>query len=132
MPNKYVAINTELGLLKGRNCIYLDEVSIEDGTNTLVLNGDVDGNLCSKGRVGEDMQFTLTFTGVLALKMIELDSWGWEGESCFDEVLDSEWIRQLGGKVTPAHRHFQIQTYDDVFDVVCSAYEFRIVGPATL
>lgn len=132
MPNKYVAIDTELGLLKGRNCIYLDEVSIEDGTNTLVLKGDVNGNLCSRGRAGEDMQFALKFTGVLALKMIELDSWGWKGESCFDEILDSEWIRKLGGKVTAAHRHFQIQTYDDVFDVVCSDYEFRIVGPATL
>lgn len=46
---------------------------------------------------------------MLALRIIELDSWDWSGASCFDEVLDSAWIAELGGKVTDAHRHFVLQ-----------------------
>src|SRR5687768_13982998 len=38
------AIQTELGLLRGRDCIYLDKVSITDRTRTLLLEGEVNGN----------------------------------------------------------------------------------------
>ncbi len=129
--NKYVAIVTELGILKGRDCIYLDRVSFENGTSTLVMEGKVNGNLCSERQIGRVFAYVLKFNGLLALKMIELDSWDFTGESSFDEILDSDWIRTLGGKVTPSRRHFRIQTYDDVFDVVCSGYELRF-SPATL
>lgn len=91
-----------------------------------MLEGDINGNLCTKRRPGEMVPYAVRFVGVLALKMVELDSSTAVSESSFDEVRDSNWVRSLGGNVTPEHRHFYFQTYDDVFEVVCEAYEFRV------
>ena len=60
--------------------------------------------------------------------MVELDSWDFRAESSFDEVIDSEWIQTLRGKVNKTHRHFLVQTYDEVFEIVCSGYEFKTKG----
>lgn len=126
MPHN-IPIETALGRLDGRDCIYLDRFAFEDGTGTLVLDGAINGTLCTIPQPGRFVPFTLRFLGVLAVKMVELDSCDWDFESSFDEVRDSEWISSLGGKVTAAHRHFFVQTYDYVFDVVvCEGYEFDV------
>lgn len=124
--NKYISIQTEIGTLRGRDCIYLDEVRIQDGQNTLVLIGVINGDLCSKQQLGVEIPYELKFTGVLALKMVELDSWDCVSESSFDEIKNSTWLQTLDGKVKSHHRHFLIQTYDEVFEVVCCRYEFKI------
>ena len=124
--NKHTPINTELGILKGRDCIYLDKVKFKDGLNRLVLIGEINGNLCGKKQIGVDISYELSFGGVLALKMVELDSWDQSTESSFSEVLESSWVNELGGKVEQHHRHFIIQTYDEVFEVVCNNYVFSV------
>jgi hypothetical protein len=130
--NKHIPIDTDLGILKGRDCIYLDNVSFQDGVNTLLLKGEINGNLCSSPQEGEFIPYTAIFRGVLALKMIELDSWNFKSESSFDKIENSIWIRELAGKVTPEHKHYLIQTYDEVFEVVCSEIEFNILNKASL
>jgi hypothetical protein len=125
MPRN-IPIETALGRLHGRDCIYLDRFTFEDGTSTLILDGSINGNLCTTRQPGRFVPYSLRFHGMLAVKMVELDSCDWSFESSFDEVHDSEWIRSLGGKVTTAQRHFFVQTYDYVFDVVCEGYEFEI------
>jgi len=125
MPHN-VPVETSLGCFFGRDCIYLDLVTFEDRTTTVVLESSINGNLCTMKQADDFIPYTLRFRGVLALKMIELDSCDWPCESSFDEIRDSEWVRTLGGKVTPRHRHFYVQTYDDVFEIVCETYEFEI------
>ena len=122
--NKHVPIQTKLGILRGRDCIYLDKANFNDGMNTFILKGDINGNLCSKERLGEEIPYKAIFRGVLALKMVELDSWDCNSESSFDEIVDSSWIKSLGGKVTESHHHFLIQTYDEVFEIVCTQVDF--------
>lgn len=125
-PNtpRNVPIETSLGRFFGRNCIYLDRITFED--STLVLEGSINGNLCTIKHPNAFIPYSLRFLGVLALKLVELDSYHFNNESCFDEIRRSNWIHSLGGKVTTHHRHFYVQTYDDVFEVVCEKYEFEI------
>jgi hypothetical protein len=123
---KLIPFETALGRFYGRDCVYLDYLTFEGGTSTMVLEGSVNGNLCTLKRSEEFVDYKLQFIGVLALKMEELDSCNWQYESCFDEVKDSEWVRTLGGKVEPHHRHFQLWTYDDVFQIVCHSFEFEL------
>lgn len=129
MPHS-IPIETSLGRLFGRDCIFLDRFVFEDEKSTLVLEGCIGGKLCTIQQPDRFIPYILRFRGVLALKMMELDSTDWDGESSFDEVHDSEWIRELGGKVTPSKRHFFVQTYDYVFDVVCDGYEFEVHAAA--
>ena len=121
--NRSIPVKTDLGILAGRDCIYLDRIAFRDRTGTLVLEGEINGSLCSKPQKRKWVSYTVTFHGILALKMIELDSWNGRIRSSFDEVKDSKWVRSLGGKVGRRHKHFVVQTYDYVLEVVCSGYE---------
>ncbi len=120
---KRVPIETPYGILRGRDAVYLDRVVVEDCTRTLVLEGAV--SRVTRQPLNVDFSgYSLRFTGVLAFRCVELDSTQWEWDASFEEILDSDWVRSLGGKVTSKHRHFFVQTYDDVFDVVCDRFEF--------
>lgn len=126
--DKYVPIETDLGFLYGRDCIYLNKTVY--GHN-LILEGKINGNLCGKEQRDRFIPYRLTFKGVLAVTIVELDSMyhsdSWNAESCFDEINNSSWIKNLGGKVTSEHKHFSLQTYDDVFEVVCESYDFDVL-----
>ena len=122
--NKHIAIETQLGYLNGRNCIFLGDALFKKGVSELLLKGEINQNLCSKKLQGLDVPFSITFFDILALKIVELDSWDYCSSSCFDEVIDSSWMQELSGKVNENYHHFLFQTYDDVFEVVCLRYEF--------
>ena len=50
---KATAVNTCLGVLKGRDCIYLDQVK-QDALNNLTFTGDINGHLISQHRDEKD------------------------------------------------------------------------------
>lgn len=50
---KATAVNTCLGVLKGRDCIYLDQVK-QDALNNLTFTGDINGHLISQCRDEKD------------------------------------------------------------------------------
>jgi hypothetical protein len=133
MARRYRPVETPLGVAKGRDAIFLDAIKLTQGTSRLRLDGELNTGLCS---AGEDSSagfapYRITFSGVLALKIIELDSWDGESESSFDEIISSDWIRELGGKVTAGHRHYLVQTYDDVIEVVCEEYSVVLTNKNT-
>lgn len=125
--NRHIPIKTSLGELSGRDCIFLDAIKFPNGPTVLVLEGEVNGSLCDSPWDGKYIPYVLTFRGVLALKMIELDSWKWDGQiiSSFFEIQESSWIQELEGKVTTEHKHYLVITYDDVFEIVCDQFEFQ-------
>jgi len=97
----------------------------------LKLTGEFNGHLFSEPQE-RFVRYLLTFSGLVAFSMVELEASGDFGVSSFDEVLNSAWIREISEEVelgvidSGKLRHYFVQTYDDVFNVVCSAYELRI------
>ena len=124
---EYQAIQTSLGILRGRDAIYLVSIDVQITSGILRLVGNISGSLCSEPQTQDWISYQLSFYGVLAFKVIELDSWDHVSSSSFDEVVNSNWIRELGGKVTPSHKHYLVQIYDDVVEVVCKRYDLQIM-----
>ena len=63
--------------------------------------------------------------------MTELDAWealqeGHWPETSFDEVVDSPWVARMQGTVAVAIRHFVFQTYDEVFEILCTTYQLEL------
>jgi len=117
-------IETLLGIVRGRDAIYLD--SFEYELHSVVkLAGGINGKLASNP-IEKFVKYSLSFTSVLAFKVVELDSWDYQSESSFDKVVDSDWRKTLGGKITPEHKHYLIQTYDDVIEVVATKFSLKI------
>jgi hypothetical protein len=117
-------IETSIGILKGRDAIYLDTFDFELH-GVLKLGGEINGNLASSS-IDRFIRYSIIFSDVIVFKVIELDSWDYQFDSSFDEVIDSEWCKTLGGKITPDHKHYQVQTYDYVIEIVASKFNMSI------
>ena len=124
---KATAVNTCLGVLKGRDCIYLDQVK-QDALNNLTFTGDINGHLISQCRDEKDwFPYTLTFRQVLAYFTCELDTYenmaGTEylDGSSFDLIEDSTWLKSLPVREDfdkGIYRHYRLFTYDDVYKIL--------------
>ena len=133
---KATAVNTCLGVLKGRDCIYLDQVK-QDGLNNLTFTGDINGHLVSQHRDEKDwFPYTLTFRRVLAYFSCELDTYknmaGTEyiAGSSFDLIEDSTWLKSLPVREDfdkGIYRHYRLFTYDDVYNIIAVSYEFAMI-----
>ena len=129
-------IETEIGVLWGRDCVYLDHTMIPDA-GTLLLRGTIDCRIVRNflpppgWEQSEDLPFELLFHRVLGFQMLELDAWGTQNEdltalseSCFEEVENSMWLKRLHVNLERL-RHFRLATYDDVFDVLSETYTWQ-------
>jgi hypothetical protein len=128
---RFEPVETVVGTISGRDAIYLDDVLFDYQKNSAELIGQFNSSLCS--RLGDDefVDYSLTFEGVLAFTITELDLSTSFGISNFDRVVDSEWLAGFresdhSAKVKPNHQHFRIATYDDVIEVVCNNWSLRI------
>lgn len=129
-------IETEIGVLWGRDCVYLDHTS-KANAGTLLLRGTINCRIVRNylpppgWEQAEDLPFELLFHNVLGFQMLELDAWGTQNEdlsalseSCFEEVENSMWLKRLHDKLERL-RHLRLATYDDVFDVLCETYTWQ-------
>ena len=125
----YQPVETQIGFLWGRDAIYLTEVHY-DG-HDLLLEGSINGHLATK-TTEKWLRYAIVFSGVLAFRSVELDSWhhlyspAKIEKTSFAEVINSRWKTDLGGKVTPSDKHFYFSTYDDVFDIICRDFVLNV------
>ncbi len=139
---QFIPIETELGYLMGRDCIYFDTV-IQDGWDNLIFKGSLNGGLVSKRRHLNQKKikwfhYKLTFKRVLTCFSCELDTYEnitrlahtdyFEGSS-FDLVEKSTWLKSLPVRDDfdrKIYKHYRIKTYDVVYDIICVSYEMKI------
>jgi hypothetical protein len=121
-------IQTELGEIDGRDGIYLDDVKQTFSPNQLTFVGDINGNLCTNNSLGYRWySYELTFHQVQAYDCRKLEICKWRVISSFDEVKDSELIKELRleGK---GYKHYILSTYDYVYQVIAKDFELKITG----
>ena len=126
-------IETKYGFLEGRDSIFLDEISFTNGTNHLHMKGSINGSLCSKPVSEKWIPYELTFEWIVASKITGLDAWesqkNWYNETSFDEILESNWLKEVACANSKEHKQFIILTYDDVVEVVCRSFHLNFGRP---
>lgn len=131
---KALAVNTCLGILKGRDCIYLDEVK-QDDANNLTFKGGINGHLISVHQEVQDwFTYTLTFRQVVAYFCCELETYTnylggkFQYVSSFDVIEESHLLKSLllsDDLNKGIYRHYRLFTYDEVFNIIAASYEFK-------
>ena len=130
---KIIPIEIEaIGFPEGRDAIFLDNVQGKN-TDTLTLNGELNGTLCSKLNKEVYIPYNITFKNVLKVEVTNVDFHNYFNEetqeenkevySSFEEARDSGFLKATN---TDRHRHFIFHTYDDVFDIVAESYVINI------
>lgn len=134
--SKAVIIETEeLGVLSGRDCIYLDKVEYNSNGNLLLI-GEINGDLVSKNTLNKEWyKYSMMFSRVLAYFACELETHdmiaGIEhlDTSCFHIVENSNWIDTLPirkdfNKLD--YNHYRVYTYDIVYNIIAVSYKLDI------
>ncbi len=126
-------IETEaLGTLFGRDCIYIDTVTLDD-MGSLTFSGEINGYLASKVRREVWIPYKLEFKRVIAHFSCELDTYeNIEGTRYLDYsdltvIKNSTSLLKLpirGDFDRSLYKHFRVFTYDVVFDIFAVSYEF--------
>jgi len=122
-------ILTQLGYIKGRDAIHVD--SFHQKANFIEIIGEINGNLCTNNyNESRWYKFMLSFKNVMVFRREALDIYPWkkwDTKSNFDEVKNSTWITEyeLDDK---KFKHYIIETYDDVYFVICEEFELKIIG----
>lgn len=120
----------ELGLIYGRDAIYLSSVTFKD-LDAITITGELSSVLCaniSDVEKGGDIPFSLTFSHVIDFSSTELDFYNHEDYvSSFEHCVRSKKIATLrkssSEKLTESHKHFTLHTYDVVFDIIAIDFE---------
>ena len=66
MPALRMPVETPLGRLSGRNCIYLDRCSADENAQELALEGDISGLLVDSTLKETWVPYVIRFRGVAA------------------------------------------------------------------
>lgn len=132
---KAIAIDTCLGILNGRDCVYLDQMKRDDLDN-LTFTGNINGHLISQHRDEKEwFSYTLTFRRVLAFFACELDTYenmaGLEhlDDSSFDLIENSSWLKSMPVREDfdkDIYQHYRLFTYDDVYNIIAVSCKLEV------
>lgn len=123
----------ELGELYGRDCIFLDVV-LQTGS-TLKLKGEINGHLASKIQEDIWIPYELIFRNVIKYSSCELDTYeadesevhGISGGSLL-MIEGSDYLKKIPVRYDYPqydYKHFQVCTYDFIFNVFAVDYELK-------
>lgn len=133
---KFIDIEDKrLGILNGRDCIYIDTVTL-DSVDSLTFTGEINGLLASKICAGKWIPYTLVFKRVISYSACELDTFlnrEYGGYMTFDYsdftvVENSKRLEELPIREDfdrSIYKHFRVFTYDVVFDIFAVSFEMK-------
>ena len=117
---KRLSIETSLGILYGRDAIYLDLLLQE--FSKIEFEGNFTTALCSKYNGSNNrIKYNIKFYGVIFFSGCELDNYQDELKmvSSFDIILNSKIIEKFNSK---NKKHFIFATYDYVYEIIAEDY----------
>lgn len=121
-----------LGILEGRDCIYIDSVVFDD--YNLVFKGEINGLLARKINKDISIPYELTFKNAMVHFCCEIDTYENidEGKSFgysdFNIVNNSKWLEQLPIRKDfdkSQYNHYQVFTYDYIYNIIAKEYTFN-------
>lgn len=123
----------ELGVLYGRDCIFVDNV-VQTGS-TLKFKGKINGRLASKIHDNIWIPYELTFKQVIKYSSCELDTFEASRneayatcKASFFIIQNSECLKKIPIRYDYKkydYKHFMVCTYDFIFNVLAVDYKLK-------
>ena len=128
-------IITEVGIISGRDAIFLDEQKMVDkDLCAMVFVGELNGNLCSNNTAGKNwIPYRLSFRKPIYFACYELDLYYDERSinSSFDIVTESDLLasfleKDFSGKFKDDFNHFVLATYDYAYEIIACDFMLEL------
>lgn len=125
---KTQAIETVVGILYGRNAIYLDEVHQRfDPPTPLFFKGALSTSCCQEYKgTSKFIDYSLLFENTKFFSCCELDYYKHEKSlsSSFDTVQDSNLLQMFS--FGSEYKHYVLATYDLVYEIVAKKFTLSV------
>lgn len=125
-------IETKLGIISGRDAIYLDEQKMIEEPYGMIFTGEINGNLCSNNTSNmEWLSYRLSFDCPIYFSCHELDLYDESAlNSSFDILVKSDLLASIinkdhRGKFKDDFKHFVLATYDYVYEIIARDFMFE-------
>ena len=135
-------INTEVGIISGRDAIFLDEQKLVQGDSCgMIFVGELNGDLCSNNATGKEwIPYKLSFEYPIYYFCCELDLYDHlyraklpKKSSSFDIVTKSDLLTNLtentidfSSRYEGNFSHFVLATYDYIYEIVARDFTLEI------
>ena len=117
-----------LGVLSGRDCVFLDTLS-QDEFGNLTFSGEINSTLSENPQSEKFVPYTLKFSGVIAYYACELDTYfdmyDTAEESSFALVEGSKWLSSFP-MTKGKSKHYRLYTYDFVYNIIAVSHELEV------
>ena len=136
--NERKAIETEVGIISGRDAVFLDKVEILSDKYGMIFTGELNGVLCSGNETGDRyIPYKISFDDCVYHSCHELDLYSGERDliSSFDLVIksdllngifDKQGIGKFSNDSKEKYNHYVLATYDFVYEVVARDFKIEI------
>lgn len=131
MKNIYSVEHEKLGVLYGRDCIFVDSMTQTDFT--LTFKGEINGKLASKIEDRIWIPYELNFKKVIKYTSCELDTYEADknemqvmSRASFIVIEESDYLKNIPVRCDynkNDYKHFILYTYDFVFNIFAVDYE---------
>ncbi|WP_086932717.1 hypothetical protein [Agarilytica rhodophyticola] len=124
MSDQIETISTPLGIINGRDAIYLDKVEELFSPHCLSFSGEFNSALCSDTNDEENfISYQIIFEEILIFDCQHLDYCKYEVEllSNFDKVNSSSWMKSFN--VPAEYIHYRFATYDYLYQIISKRYK---------
>lgn len=126
-----------LGVLEGRDCIFMQTVMQDDQEN-LIFRGEINGCLASKIQVEQWIPYRMVFHRVLFYFSCEIDTYeNIDKGECISRyalgiVENGRWLKSLPIREDfdkSVYKQYRVVTYDFVFQIIACSYELYCRPP---
>lgn len=124
---KTQAIETVVGILQGRNALYLDEAKQTFSPPLIAFKGVLSAPRCSNYQGAERFPiYEASFADCRYFTCVEIDRYKNEKylTSSFDLVLNSDLLESL--KLSGSHQHYIFATYDFIYEIVATNFTLTV------
>lgn len=123
------SITTSVGVINGRDGIYIDRLVHDIKSVSITVEGTVNGELCSNNKTGRDwLNFILTFTRSVAYECQGLDQCSWENDIVSSFDIQTDEFSDNFRPYLPEFNLYYLSAYDQMLKIVATDFKFEIIG----
>jgi len=136
LKNEREAIETSVGIISGRDAIYLDKLEILPIRFGMVFTGELNGDLCSQNDTGKEwIPYRILFDCEIYHSSCEIDLYFSKERdlvSSFDIIAESDLLNDIYDMEkscghSNTYSHYVLATYNCVFEIIAGDFKFELM-----
>jgi len=127
MTESIESISTEVGVINGRDGIFIYKIVHDIRGRSMMVEGTLNGELCSNNYTGKEwITFRLTFSDPVAYECQKLDRCHWENDTISSFDVQRGGFEENSKPYSPEFKMYYLSAYDEMLKIVATDFLLEI------